>query len=51
MVSAPLMVFLYDRTFLSGSFRAAWQARRSLYLGLAASWIILNSSVEQRFFA
>jgi Flp pilus assembly protein TadD len=41
MVSAPLMVMLYDRTFLSGSFREAWRPRRQLYLALAGTWILL----------
>jgi tetratricopeptide (TPR) repeat protein len=41
MVSAPLIVLLYDRTFVSGSFREAWIRRRRLYLGLAATWILL----------
>ncbi len=41
MVSAPLMVLLYDRTFVSGTFRTAWRERRTLYLGLAATWIPL----------
>ncbi len=41
MVSAPLMVMLYDRTFVSGSFREAWQRHRSLYLALAGTWILL----------
>ena len=41
MVSAPLMVLLYDRAFVSGSFREAWQRRRPLYLGLSATWILL----------
>jgi tetratricopeptide (TPR) repeat protein len=41
MVSAPLMVLLYDRTFITGSFREAWQRRRYFYLGLAASWLLL----------
>jgi tetratricopeptide (TPR) repeat protein len=41
MVSAPFIVLLYDRTFVAGSFRAAWQARRGLYLGLAATWLLL----------
>lgn len=41
MVSAPLMVFLFERTFVAGSFLKA--ARRSwpLYIGLAATWILL----------
>jgi tetratricopeptide (TPR) repeat protein len=42
MVSAPLMVLLYDRTFVAGSFRQAWQKHRRLYLGLAASWLLLG---------
>ena len=41
MVSAPLLVLLYDRTFLSGSFIEAWQRRGQLYLALAATWILL----------
>jgi protein O-mannosyl-transferase len=41
MVSAPLIVLLYDRTFFSGTFTAAWRRRRPVYLGLAATWIIL----------
>ncbi len=41
MVSAPLMVLLYDRTFVSGSFREAWRQRRAWYLGLGATWILL----------
>jgi tetratricopeptide (TPR) repeat protein len=42
MVSAPLMVLLYDRTFVSGSFRAAWRQRRGFYLGLASTWLLLG---------
>jgi tetratricopeptide (TPR) repeat protein len=41
MVSAPLMVFLYDRTFVSGGFRAALSARMGLYPALALTWIPL----------
>jgi tetratricopeptide (TPR) repeat protein len=41
MVSAPLIVLLYDRTFLAGGFRAAWRMRRGLYSGLAATWLLL----------
>ncbi len=39
--AAPLLVLLYDRTFVAGGFAAAWQARRSYYLALFASWIPL----------
>jgi tetratricopeptide (TPR) repeat protein len=42
MVAAPLLVLLYDRTFVAGSFREAWQRRRRLYLGLAATWLLLG---------
>jgi tetratricopeptide (TPR) repeat protein len=41
MVSAPVMVLLYDRTFVAGSFRAAWERRWQLYAALAATWILL----------
>jgi hypothetical protein len=41
MVSAPLLVLLYDRTFVGGSFRSAWQRRRALYFGLACTWVLL----------
>jgi Flp pilus assembly protein TadD len=42
MVSAPLMTLLYDRTFVSGSFRDAWARHRQLYLGLAGTWLLLG---------
>ena len=41
MVSAPLLVFLYDRTFVAGSFREAWRRRRVYYAGLAGTWLLL----------
>lgn len=41
MVTAPLAVLLYDRTFVAGSFAAALRTRRLYYAGLAASWILL----------
>jgi tetratricopeptide (TPR) repeat protein len=40
MATAPLLVLLYDRVFLSGSFRAALRARPRYYLGLALTWVI-----------
>ncbi len=47
-VSAPLFVLLYDRTFVTGSFRDAWRRRRVYYLGLAATlglvaWLALGT--------
>lgn len=41
MVTAPLMVLLWDRTFLAGNFRSAWRLRRGYYLALASTWILL----------
>ena len=32
MATAPVIVLLYDRTFLAGSFREAWRRRYGLYL-------------------
>jgi protein O-mannosyl-transferase len=43
MITAPVMVLLYDRVFLSGTFREAWRRRLPLYLGLSATWILLGS--------
>ena len=47
MVTAPLIVFLYDRTFVAGAFAAAWRARRGYYLALAATWLLLALLVAQ----
>jgi tetratricopeptide (TPR) repeat protein len=41
MVVAPVVALLLDRTFLAGSFGAAWRARRGLYLALLATWLPL----------
>jgi protein O-mannosyl-transferase len=45
MVSAPLIVLLYDRTFIAGSFREAWRRRRGLHMALAATWLLLAGLV------
>ena len=42
MVSAPLIVLLYDRTFLAGSFREAWRRRGRFYAALAGTWLLLG---------
>jgi tetratricopeptide (TPR) repeat protein len=36
-----LLVLLYDRTFVAGTFRAAWRQRWRLYLGLGSTWLLL----------
>ncbi len=41
MVTAPLVVLLYDRAFLGGSFVAAIRRRWTLYVGLAGSLLFL----------
>ncbi len=41
MLSAPLIVLLYDRTFIAGSFNGALRCRRWVYCGLAATWLFL----------
>ena len=38
---APVLVLLYDRTFVAGTFRGAWRRRRWLHLSLAATWVPL----------
>ena len=42
IVTAPVTVLLYDRTFYSGNFLAAWRRHWALYLALAATWIPLG---------
>ena len=41
MAVAPLVVFLYDRTFVFGSFRDALRRRWRYYAGLCATWLVL----------
>jgi tetratricopeptide (TPR) repeat protein len=41
MVSAPLVVLLYDRTFAGGTFAAALRLRWRVYCGLVSSWVLL----------
>jgi len=47
MVSAPLIVLLYDRTFVAGTFSKAWRLRWRYYAGLAATWLLLAALVLQ----
>jgi tetratricopeptide (TPR) repeat protein len=41
MVVAPLLVLLYDRTFVFDDAGEAFRTRRRLYTGLALTWIVL----------
>jgi protein O-mannosyl-transferase len=45
MLTAPAVVFLYDRTFLAGSMAEAMRRRWGLYLGLIATWALLATLV------
>lgn len=41
MATAPLVVLLYDRAFLAGTFRSAIKRRWPLYIALACTWGLL----------
>jgi tetratricopeptide (TPR) repeat protein len=41
MVTAPVVVLLYERVFLFGSFRKLLVQRSKLYLAMAATWLLL----------
>lgn len=43
--SDPLIVFFFDRAFISGSFRESWRQRRSFYIALGAGWLLLGALV------
>ena len=45
MATAPLLVCLYDRTFVAGTWRAAWRERRGFYVALGATWVLLAALV------
>jgi tetratricopeptide (TPR) repeat protein len=45
IATAPVIVFLYDRTFIAGSFRDAWRLRWRYYLGLGGTWLPLAFSM------
>jgi len=47
MVTAPVLVLLYDRTFVAGTFREAWRRRARVHLSLAATWILLAALLVQ----
>jgi tetratricopeptide (TPR) repeat protein len=41
MVTAPIMVLLFERVFLTGSLASALRRSWPLYVGLAATWLLL----------
>ena len=42
IATAPAAVFLYDRTFVAGSFGEAWKRRKAYYAGLASTWLVVG---------
>ncbi len=40
-MSAPVVAAIYDRVFLSESWRQVWHRRGGLYLGMALGWILV----------
>jgi tetratricopeptide (TPR) repeat protein len=49
MVTAPVIVLLYDRAFAAGTFAEAWRRRRGFYLWLASTWLFLAFLVAGGF--
>jgi tetratricopeptide (TPR) repeat protein len=47
MATAPVMVLLYDRAFIAGSFVEAWRRRRRFYFVLGLTWLPLAWLVAQ----
>lgn len=45
MVSAPVVLALYDRVFLSNSWREVWSRRRGLLIASACTWAILAALI------
>ncbi len=41
MVTAPVLIALYDRIFVAGSWREVWARRGRFHLALAATWLLL----------
>ena len=51
IVTAPVLVLLYDRTFFAGSFKGALKVRWKYYIALASSWIpflILVKTIQRQ---
>lgn len=49
MVSAPLLVLLFDRVLIASSFGEALRRRWGLYVGLALTWAVLGASIAGGF--
>jgi Flp pilus assembly protein TadD len=51
IVTAPLLVLLYDRIFLAGSWKELVRRRWPVYLGLAATWSLILLDLHWLFLA
>jgi tetratricopeptide (TPR) repeat protein len=47
MVTAPVLVLLYDVAFRAHSFGDALRRRRGIYAGLAAAWLVLALAIAE----
>ena len=45
MATAPVMVLLYDRAFVTATWREVWRLRGRFHLALAATWLLLLALV------
>ncbi len=41
IATVPVIALLYDRTFVAGTFKVAWQQRWRFYCGLMSTWLLL----------
>ncbi|MEY3774955.1 MAG: hypothetical protein RLZZ129_1735 [Verrucomicrobiota bacterium] len=47
MVTAPVLLILYDRTFVAGSFAGVWRERRRVHALMLTTWILLAAILWQ----
>lgn len=43
IVTVPLLVLLYDRVFVSGSWPEVWRRHRAVHLGVALCWLAIGA--------
>lgn len=48
LVTAPVVVLVYDRVFLSGSWRELWRARRAYHLALSSVTLLVLGKIFTR---
>jgi tetratricopeptide (TPR) repeat protein len=52
MATAPVVILIFDRVFLSASWSEVWAKRKKIYLGYAGAWIVLGGLMaESRLFS